>query len=76
MANNNEIVAQAGDCEPQSFHVGAWGQLPPELNINVSKMREAIDAFLFMDNFPDDKVVEISVGFAVIPTVKMRITKK
>jgi hypothetical protein len=76
MTNNNEIIAQAGDCEARSFQVGAWGQLPPELNINVGKMLEVIDAFLLMENFPDDKVLEISVGFAVIPTVKMRLTKK
>lgn len=52
-------------------------QLPVETNVNVKDIQPIIRDVLNTDEFPDDKKVEISVEFMVVPkTMDIKISKK
>lgn len=51
--------------------------VPMETNPSLDKIQSTIKEVLMIDDFPDDKKVEISMDFMVVPkTMIIKISKK
>ena len=51
--------------------------LPMETNSNIDEIKSTIKDVLLMDDFPEDKKVEISIELMVVPrAINITITKK
>ena len=53
------------------------GQYQPEPNINIDDLLSTAKNVIKMDEFPDDKIVKISMEWMVVPkAINIIITKK
>jgi hypothetical protein len=50
--------------------------LPVENNMNIDAVETIINKLLAKDDIPDDKKIEVSIGFVVVPKIDISISNK
>lgn len=74
---DNNTNSQFGNSEAGALQLEAKGQYQVEPNIHIDKIKSTIKDVLTMGDFPEDKKVEITIDYMVVPrAMNITISKK